>query len=139
MPVAFRMRVDKRALNKVMNERDGDVGFVMAGFAGQVTKEIKQTFISRAGGAWWPIRSSISSGARGVFLTVTVKKSRPHKIVSKNAPALIFFWERENRIFFGPSVNHQGSTPPAKLVLSGIERAGRRLIFTAASPVVTNT
>ena len=130
------MRIDKRALDREMHERDGAVGFVIAGFAGQVTKEIKKEFVDRARGTWWPIRSSINQGTRGVFLTVTVKASKPHKIVTRNAPALVFFWERENRMFVGPSVNHPGSTPPAKLILSGIERAGRRLIFTAASPTV---
>lgn len=139
MPVTVQVRVDKRALNQQLHERDGAVGYVIAGFAGQVTKEIKQVFTERAGGAWWPVRSSISQGTRGVFLTVTVDKSRPHKIFAKNAPALVFFWEREGRVFRGPMVNHPGSSPPGKLILSGIERAGRRLIFTIAKPVVSST
>ena len=136
MAVNVRVRIDKRALDREMRERDGAVGFVIAGFAGQVTKEINQVFTERAGGAWWPIRSSIKQGTRGVFLTVTVKASKPHKIVAHGAPALVFFWQRENRMFIGPSVNHPGSTPPTKLILSGIERAGRRLIFTIAPPTI---
>lgn len=130
-------RIDKRALDRELKERDGAVGYVLAGFAGQVTKDIKQVFTERARGAWWPVRSSISSGSRGVFLRVDAKATKPHKIVTRGAPALVFFWERENRMFVGPSVNHPGSTPPVKLILSGIERAGRRLIFTKASPVVS--
>jgi hypothetical protein len=34
-------------------------------------------------------------------------------------------------------VNHPGSSPPEKLILIGIERAGRRLTFTRAAPTVT--
>jgi hypothetical protein len=131
------VRVNKRALDQELNERDGAVGYVLAGFAGQVTKEIKQVFQERAHGAWWPVRSSISGGTRGVFLRVDVKATKPHQIVVRNAPALIFFWERENRTFVGPAVNHPGSTPPVKLILSGIERAGRRLIFTTAKPTIS--
>jgi hypothetical protein len=138
MPTTVSVRIDKRALDKEMKSRDGAVGFVIAGFAGNVTKEIKGVFKDRAGGAWWPVHSTISEGSTGIRLTTTIKRSRPHRIVAKNAPALVFFWEREGRMFHGPSVNHPGSTPPAKLILSGIEKAGRRLTFTAAAPVVTN-
>lgn len=137
--VKVRVRLDKKALDKELLQRDGAVGFVVAGFAGEVTKDIKSVFVQRAGGAWWPVRSSIRQGKRGVNLTVTVRPSKPHRIVAKNAPALVFFWEREGRMFKGPSVNHPGSQPPVKLVLSGIERAGRRLRFTRAAPTVTVT
>lgn len=139
MGVKVRVRVDKRALNQQLRERDGAVGYVIAGFAGNVTKEIKQVFQERAGGPWWPIRSSINQGARGVYLTVNVKASRPHMIIAKNAPALVFLWEREGRMFVGPAVNHPGSAPPTKLILSGIERAGRRLVFTVATPEIAGT
>lgn len=133
-----RVRIDKRALDRELLNRDGAVGFVIAGFAGQVTKEIKAEFTQRAGGAWWPVRSSISRGQRGVKLTVNVRRSKPHRIVAKNAPALVFFWEREGRMFRGQMVNHPGSQPPVKLILSGIERAGRRLRFTRTAPTVSS-
>lgn len=135
----FKVRIDKRALDHVMNDRDGNVGYVVAGFAGNVTKEIKAVFRERAGGAWWPVRTSISQGARGTFATITVDKSKAHQIKTRGAPALVFFWEKKNRMFIGPSVNHPGSSPPKKLILSGIERAGRRLVFTAAEPTVTDS
>lgn len=136
--VNVNVRIDKRALDKELRDRDGAVGYVVAGFAGQVTKEIKNVFKERAHGAWWPITSSISSGTKGVFLDVTVRKSRPHQIVAKKAPMLVFFWERENRMFIGPSVNHPGSSPPEELILSGIERASKRLVFTKKSPTITS-
>jgi len=136
--VTVKVRLNKKALDKELLDRDGAVGYVIAGFAGQVTKDIKQVFIDRARGAWWPVHSSIESGAKGVHLTVTVKKSKAHKIVAKNAPMLVFLWEREGRMFVGPSVNHPGSTPPEKLILSGIEKASKRLVFTTRSPTVTS-
>lgn len=133
------MRIDKRALDRELFERDGAVGYVVAGFAGNVTKEIKNVFRERAGGAWWPVKTTINQSARGTYATVNVKASRPHRIQARGAPALVFFWEKENRVFRGQSVNHPGSSPPAKLILSGIERAGRRLVFTAANPIVTES
>jgi hypothetical protein len=139
MPVTVTMRLDKRALDKVMLERDGDVGHVIAAFGGNVTKEIKAVFRERAGGAWWPVLTRIDQGPRGTFANVSVRRSKRHTIVAKNAPALVFFWERESTVFVGQSVNHPGSAPPVKLVLSGIERASRRLTFTKAAPVVKIT
>lgn len=137
--VRVNVRIDKRALDQELLSRDGTVGRVVSGFAGNVTKEIKGVFRERAGGAWWPVTTSIRSGPRGVIASVNVKATKPHRIEAKNAPALVFFWERQNRMFVGPSVNHPGSTPPRKLILSGIERAGRRLVFTAAAPVIRTT
>lgn len=134
-----RVRVDQKALDRELAGRDGAVGFVMAGFAGEVTKQIKGVFVQRAGGAWWRTRSNLRYDRRGVVLTVTVKPTRPHKIVAKNAPVLSFFWEREGRMFYGSSVNHPGSQPPVQLILSGIERAGRRLRFTRTAPTVSST
>lgn len=131
-----QVRLDKRALDRELMSRDGAVGHVIAGFAGNVTKEIKTVFRERAGGAWWPVRSSIRQSTRGTQLTVTVKKSRPHRIVVKNASQLTFFWQREGRIFSGPSVNHPGSSPSENMIQSGIERASRRLVFTRAAPIV---
>jgi hypothetical protein len=137
--VTVQVRLNKKALDKELHERDGAVGYVIAGFAGQVTKDIKDVFQQRAGGKWWPVVSSISTGTKGVHLTVTVKKSKAHKIIAKNAPMLVFLWEREGRMFVGPSVNHPGSSPPEKLILSGIDRASKRIQFTTKAPTVTST
>lgn len=142
LKASVSVRLDKRALDRELAQRDGTVGQTLAGFSGTVTREIKAVFKERAGGAWWPVESRIAAKDRGardraaMILTVTVKRSRPHRIVARNAPMLVFFWERENRTFVGPIVNHPGSSPPVKLILSGIERAGRRLTFTRAAPVV---
>jgi hypothetical protein len=130
------VRLDKRALDHELKDRDGAVGFVVAGFAGNVTKEIKSVFRERAGGPWWPVHSTVQRGTRGTHLTVTIKKSKAHKIVVKNASQLTFFWQREGRMFYGPSVNHPGSSPPENMIQSGIERASRRLTFTRAAPRV---
>jgi hypothetical protein len=127
------VRLDKRALDRELKDRDGAVGFVVAGFAGNVTKEIKGVFRERAGGAWWPVHSTVTRGTRGTHLRVTVKKSKEHRIVVKNASQLTFFWQREGRMFYGPSVNHPGSSPPENMIQSGIERASRRLTFTRAA------
>jgi hypothetical protein len=137
MSVQVRVRLDKRALDKELKGRGGSVSRTMAAFGGIATREIKDTFTARAGGPWWPVSSSIiDGGSRGVNLRVNVKASRPHKIRAVNAPALIFNLS-DGTLFWGSQVNHPGSSPPEKLVLAGIERAGRRLTFTRAAPVVT--
>lgn len=144
LKASVSVRLDKRALDRELAQRDGTVGQTLARFSGTVTHEVKTVFKERAGGVWWPVESRIAARNRGardraaMILTVTVRRSRPHRIVARNATALVFFWERENRMFIGESVNHPGSSPPVKLILSGIERAGRRLTFTRAAPVVRN-
>lgn len=37
--------------------------------------------------------------------------TKPHSIDAKNAPNLVFWWEREGRVFVGPHVNHPGTKP----------------------------
>jgi hypothetical protein len=141
MPAAVqvRVRLDKKALDKELKGRGGSVSRTMSAFGGIATREIKNAFFSRAGGAWWPVSSSITdAGSRGVSLRVNVKASRPHKIKAVNAPALIFNLS-DGTVFWGSEVNHPGSSPPEKLVLLGIERAGRRLTFTRAAPSVTRS
>lgn len=139
MPTQVTVRVDKRALDRELRQRDGAVGKVIAGFAGEVTKEIKGEMRQRAGGAWWPVETSIRQGTRGTYSITTVKRTGAHGIDAKNVPNLVFFWKKKNRMFVGPHVNHPGSAVPEKLVLSGIDRASRRVIFTAAAPRATNT
>ena len=34
-----------------------------------------------------------------------------YPIVAKNAPNLVFWWEKRNKLFVGPSVNHPGVAP----------------------------
>lgn len=135
--VGVRVRLDKQAINKELRGRAGAVGRTMAAFAGVASREIKDVFMEKAGGPWWPVSSSLSdAGARGVHLTVNIKSSRPHQIVAVNGPLLIFNL-KDGTPFRGSQVNHPGSTPPVALVLTGIERAGRRLTFTPASPAVS--
>lgn len=135
--VKVTVRLDKRELDKQLLGRDGAVGKVIAGFAGLVTTEIKNEMRDRAGGVYWKTASTIRQGTRGTYSVTTVKHSKRHPINARRAPNLVFFWEREQRMFVGPSVNHPGSLPPEKLVLSGIERASRRVTFTAAAPQIT--
>jgi hypothetical protein len=134
MPVTVKVRVDQRALDKQLRDRDGAVGRIIAGFAGVVTREIHGVFRERAGGVWWRARTTIGQGTRGTYSVTTIKRSQPHPIDAKRAPNLVFFWERERKLFVGPHVNHPGSAPPEKLVLSGIDRASRHIKFTAAAP-----
>ena len=137
--VRVRVTLNQAVLDRELNDRDGAAGAVLAGFAAEVTKEIKAEFKSSAGGAWWPVESTIFSGPRGAHFTTTVKKTRAHQIIAKNKSNLVFFWQREGRMFRGPMVNHPGSSPPIELVLSGIRRAGRKVKFTRAAPRVTET
>jgi hypothetical protein len=133
----FTMKIDETRLNNALRGRDGEVGKVIAGFGGQVTKDIKEEFKKSAGGAYWPVLSSISIGPKSPTLTVTVKRTKPHSIDAKNVPNLVFFWQREGRVFVGPHVDHPGSQPPAKLVLSGIDAAKRSLQVSTARVVTT--
>lgn len=135
--VRVRVRLDKKALDNELRGRTGSVGRSLAAFAGVATREIKDVFQQRAGGPWWPVSSSIAeAGSRGVQLTVNIRASRPHRIAAVNAPLLVFDLA-DGTLFTGTEVNHPGSTPPVALVLTGVERAGRRLTFTPAAPVVT--
>lgn len=133
----FSMKIDETRLNNALRGRDGEVGKVMAAFAGQVTKDIKEEFRKSAGGAYWPVVSSISVGQQGPVLAVTVKRTKPHAITAKSAPNLVFFWQREGRVFVGPAVSHPGSQPPVKLVLSGIDAAKRSLQVSTVRAVTT--
>lgn len=129
MPVTVQVKLNERSIQRELNERDGAVGRVLAGFSGTVTKQIKGEFKSRAGGAWWPVTSSISPTPRGLTLTTTIQKTKPHLIVANRAPTLVFFWERQSRTFRGDYVRHPGSSPPVELILSAIDRAGRYVAF----------
>lgn len=137
MATTVRVRLDRRAINQELRTRNGATGRVLAGFAGTATLAIRDVFRERAGGVWWKLSSSISETSRGLQLITVVHHSKPHRIVARNARFLAFFWQREGVQVYTRSVNHPGSTPPANLVLSGIERAGRRLVFTRAAPTVT--
>jgi len=135
--IQVRVRLDKKALDEELNGRTGSVGRTMASFAGIATREVKSVFRERAGGAWWPISSEIlSAGSRGIQLRVHVGPTQPHKIRAVNAPLLVFNLS-DGTLFTGTEVNHPGSSPPEGLILTGIERAGRRLVFTRAAPVVS--
>lgn len=135
--VKVRVRLDKKALNQELSGRGGSVSRTMSAFAGIATKEIKQVFVDRAGGPWWPVHSSIADGgSRGVQLTVSVGSTRAHRIEAREAPALVFNLA-DGTLFWGQAVDHPGSSPPADLVLKGIERAGQRIAFTSAAPTVT--
>lgn len=135
--VQVRVRLDKKALDHELRGRTGSVGRTMAAFGGIATREIKGVFRDRAGGAWWPITSElIDAGSRGIQLRTHVGKTQPHKIRAINAPLLVFNLS-DGTLFTGTEVNHPGSSPPEGLILIGIERAGRRLTFTRASPAVS--
>lgn len=137
--VTVRVRLDRRAIERELRGRTGAVGRSMAAFAGIATREIKDVFIQRAGGPWWPVSSSMAdAGSRGINLRVNIKRSQPHQIVAVNAPLLIFNLS-DGTPFRGTEVHHPGSTPPVALVLTGVERAGRRLTFTSAKPSVSYT
>jgi hypothetical protein len=53
---------------------------------------------------------------------VTARRTRAHVIVPRRASVLVF--EVAGRTVFTRHVNHPGSSPPAKVVMNGIIRAG---------------
>lgn len=50
--------------------------------------------------------------------------AKPHKIVAKNAPYLVFFWPKVGRVVHFKSVNHPGNKP-YRFLMRGLERAMR--------------
>ena len=135
--IQVRVRLDKKALDEQLRGRNGAVGRTLAAFGGQATREIKSVFTERAGGPWWPVTSEIvDAGSRGIQLRVHAGSTRPHKIRAVNTTLLVFNL-RDGTVFTGTEVNHPGSSPPEGLILTGIERAGRRLTFTRAAPAVS--
>lgn len=42
--------------------------------------------------------------------------ANPHVIEARNVPNLVFWWERENRLFVGKRVNHPGNPPNRFLI-----------------------
>lgn len=132
------VRLDQQAINRELRGRSGMVGKVMGGFASITTFEIRRVFVERAGGVWWKVSSTVGESSRGVEMITIVQKSKAHTIVPRNAKNLNFFWTKRGVQVVTKKVNHPGSTPPAKLVLSGVERAGRRLSF-ARGTTITGT
>jgi hypothetical protein len=115
---SFTVQLDQAAIDRELRGRDGSVGRVMAGFAGLATQAVHDEERARAGGAWWPASSNIS----GTVLQVTVKATRAHVIVPRNAKVLVF--QVNGATVFTRHVNHPGSSPPARIVEAGIMRAG---------------
>lgn len=53
--------------------------------------------------------------------------TRPHIIRAKNARQLVFFWERENKMFFGKRVSHPGIQNPVPFLTKAAEQLGFRV------------
>lgn len=117
---SFNVQLDQAAIDRELRSRDGSVGRVMAGFAGLATQTVNEDLRARAGGAYWPVHSSIAN----TTLTVEVRATRPHIILPRNARALVF--EVAGHTVFTRRVNHPGSTPPARIVEEAIVKAGSR-------------
>ncbi|MHB1937070.1 MAG: hypothetical protein ACYCOR_10850 [Acidobacteriaceae bacterium] len=45
------------------------------------------------------------------YAQYVIQGTVPHPIDAKNAPELVFFWEKIGAVFHGPHVNHPGTRP----------------------------
>lgn len=111
--------LDQQALDDQLRQRSGAPSRVLAGFAGQATKDIKAEMQRRAGGDWWPVTSSISNVGQNPTLTISVSATNPHVIVPKRAPRLVFV--KDGRTIFAMKVNHPGSAPPKDVIKDALQ------------------
>lgn len=56
-----------------------------------------------------PILRSASLVTSAPLLQVVEYPTRPHPIVARNGPVLVFWWAHANRLFVGPAVAHPGT------------------------------
>lgn len=124
------VRVDQGALDREMRGRNGATGRVLAGFAGQVTKNIKGEMVRRAGGAYWQVNTTFDWSA--MKITGTVKATRPHIIRPRKAGGVLVF-PYKGRTVFTKKVNHPGSSPPINLVNDALASTHRQFSIIAAN------
>jgi hypothetical protein len=130
------VRIDQKALARELKSSQGTTGRTIAAFAGLVTREVNKVFIDRAGGKWWPVKSTIFDGkAFGASATVRVKPTKAHRIVAVNRKSLTFQFP-DGTYFNGYSVMHPGSSVPEHLVQEGITNAltNKELAFFRPAP-----
>lgn len=66
-----------------------------------------------------PSGPEMQVGVEGVPYALYVHEgARPHRIVARNAPLLVFFWPKAGRVMYLKSVNHPGNRPHRFLVQS---------------------
>jgi hypothetical protein len=72
----------------------------------------------------WSRGIQFDAGSDVSYAAANDQGARPHKIVAKNAPALVFFWPKVGRVVAFKSVNHPGNKP-YDWAMRGLERALR--------------
>lgn len=124
MPASLKVRVevDKAAVNDLLRGRTGAVGRIMAGYAGELTKDVKSRMVSAAGGSYWPVRSSIGSSGGELSAEITVGTTKPHIIVPVRAKVLAF--DAGGVRVFTRKVYHPGSSAPVNIIQQTLSNAG---------------
>lgn len=136
-PTKGTFRLDQAKLNRLLRDRNGPVGKVMAGFAGLSTTAVRdlarERITSRTGAYIDGIRSTTEQSVLGTKMITTAsapqsaileKGSKPHVIVPKRAKVLRF--EVGGQTVWTRRVSHPG-TKPYNIVRDGVRRAGGRL------------
>lgn len=134
-----KININDNQLQRLMRGRDGEVGRIMAGFAGIATQETRRVAderVNRRTGRYIRgIHSKMVAGSQGnhhvrviasaPHSRILEKGSKPHVIVPRRASVLRF--EVGGRVVFATRVNHPG-TQPYRILQTGARRAGKRLL-----------
>lgn len=128
------IKLDHRAIDKMLRGRDGHVNRMMGGFAGIATQTVRQVSDERITHRTGAYRRGIKAHliapdhleveASAPQSLVLERGSRPHLIVPRRASALRF--TVGGRVIFARSVNHPG-TRPYNILRDGVRRAATRL------------
>ena len=130
MTVNVKLNVDAARL---LDGRTGEVGRVMAGFAGVVTRVVRQVADERVHVRTGRYRSGITStwDGRRILTTATAPYSaileggsRPHVIRPRNPDGFLRFTGRDGTVVYAKRVQHPG-TRPYRILSDGVIRAGR--------------
>jgi hypothetical protein len=135
LAVSRSFKLDTGAVTKLLHGRTGDVGRVMAGFAGIATEEVRKVsderIKHRTGRYRRSIRSQVAAGNRvevhasapySIFLE---RGTRPHIIVPRR-PGGVLVFKVGGKTIFTRLVHHPG-TRPYNILRDGVARAGRKL------------
>ena len=134
--IRARATIYPAQLNRMLTNRTGAVGRVMAGFAGLSTRETRQVAnerVKRQSGRYYEsIRSTTVGSPQGVKVVTSSihyggapeRATRPHIIRPRRARVLRF--QVGGKTVYARKVNHPG-TRARNILRDGVRRAGRRL------------
>lgn len=130
-----KVNLDQQAMDRLLRSREGQVGRVMAGFAGVATREVRAVADERVQRRTGRYRDGITSTmledltvevrASAPYSSILEKGSRPH-VIEPRRPGGVLVFNVGGRKVFARKVNHPG-TPAFNILRDGVRRAGERL------------